>query len=73
VPCAPAVDRLPSLLGDLEPDQTTGLALPNGRTLDRITMSRYVLDLEANHAAARQLVVNRDIEERQVPRAPREL
>jgi hypothetical protein len=55
VPCAPAVDRLPNLLGDLEPDLTTGLALPNGRTVDRITMSRYVLTLRLTTSQPRSL------------------
>jgi hypothetical protein len=67
------VDRLARLLGNLAPDRTTALALPNGRTVDCITMWRDVLDLEAHHVASAQPTIDREIEERQVPRAPCEL
>jgi hypothetical protein len=58
------VDRLARLLGDLEPDRATGLALPNGRTVDCVAMWRDVLDLEAHHVAPAQLAIDREIEER---------
>jgi hypothetical protein len=67
------VDRLARLLGDLEPHRKTGCVLPNGRTVDGIAMWRDVLDLEAHHVAPAQLAVDREIEEREVPRAPSEL
>ena len=38
------VDRLTRLLGDLEPDRKTGLALPNGRAFDGIDMWGDVLE-----------------------------
>jgi hypothetical protein len=66
------VDRLACLLGDLKPDRPTRLVLPNGRAVDGIAMWCDVLDLEADYVAATQLAVDREIEERQVPRcAPR--
>jgi hypothetical protein len=64
------IDRLARLLGDLEPDRKTGLALPNGRTVDGLSIWRDVLDFEAHHVAAAQLAINCEIEERQVARAP---
>jgi hypothetical protein len=67
------VDRLTRLLGDLEPDRKTGLVLANGRTVYGIAMWRDVLDPEPHHIAATQLAVDREIEERQFPRAPCEL
>src|SRR5919106_2908501 len=67
------VDRLTRLLGDLEPDRKTGLALPNGRAVDGIAMWCDVLNLEAHHVAPAQLAIDREIEERQVPGAPCEL
>jgi hypothetical protein len=67
------VSRLARLLSNLKPDRPTGFALPNGGTVDRITMGRDVLDLEAHQVAATQLAINRQIEERQVSLAPCEL
>jgi hypothetical protein len=67
------VDRLARLLGNLEPDRKNSLVLPNCRAFDCIAVWRDVLDLEAHHVAATQLAVDREIEERQVPRASCEL
>ena len=54
------VDRLARLFSDLESDRKTGLALPNGRTVDGIAMRGDVLDPEPHHVAATQLTVDRD-------------
>ena len=67
------VDCLTRVLGDLEPDRATGLVLPNGRPVNRIAMWCNVLDPEAHHVAATQLAIDREIEERQIPRPPCEL
>jgi hypothetical protein len=67
------VNRLARLLSDLKSDRKTGLALPNGGTVDGIAMRDDVLDLEAHHVTATQLAIDRDVEKRQVSRAPREL
>jgi hypothetical protein len=67
------VNRVASLLSNLEPDRPTRLVLPNGRAVDGIAMWCHVLDPEAHHFAATQLAVDREIEERQVPHPPREL
>jgi hypothetical protein len=45
------VDRLPRLLVIVEPDRTTGFALPNGRTVDLIAMWCDVFDLDAHQVA----------------------
>jgi hypothetical protein len=67
------IDRLAGLLGDLEPDRKLGLVLPNGRPVDRIAMRRDILDSKAHQVSATQLAIDREIEERQVSRAPCEL
>lgn len=67
------LDCLARLLSDLGPDPPTRLALPNGRAIDGIAMWRDALDLEVDQVAATRLAIDREIEERQVPRPPREL
>jgi hypothetical protein len=67
------IDRLARLLGDLEPDRKLGLVLPNGRPVDRRAMRRDILDSKAHQVAATQLAIDREIEERQISRAPCEL
>jgi hypothetical protein len=42
------IDRLPSLLGDLEPDRTAGLLMPNGCTVERVAVRRHVLDADGD-------------------------
>ena len=49
------LDCLARLLGDLEADRKTGLALPNGRAFDGMEMWVDVLDLQAHQVAATRL------------------
>lgn len=67
------VDCLSRLLGDLEPDRKAGLVLPNGRSVDSVAVWCDVIDPEAYYIAATQLAIDREIEERQIPRATRKL
>jgi len=62
------VDRLPSVLGDLESNRQAGLLLADRCTVDRISMRRYVLDLERDDIAPTQLAIDRQIEHRQIAR-----
>jgi hypothetical protein len=64
------VDRLTRLLGNLEPDRKTGLVLPNGRPLDGIAVWHDIFDPKAHHVATTQLAIDREVEERQIARAP---
>jgi hypothetical protein len=63
------VDRLTGLLGQFELDGATSLSLADGRSVDRISMWSNILDLEADDVATAKLAVDRQIEQRQVPRS----
>src|ERR1700678_2809533 len=55
------VHGLPSLLGDFESDRNAGLFLPDGSTIDGISMRGDVVDLERDDIAAAQLAVHRQV------------
>ena len=67
------VDRLPSVLGDLESNRQAGLLLADRCSVDRISMRRNVLDFERHNIATAQLAVDRQIEHRQIADASLDL
>ena len=60
------IDRLPSLLGDLEPDWPPGLPLPDSGSVERVTVRRHVLDVDGYDVAATQLAVDSEVEQCEV-------
>jgi hypothetical protein len=67
------VDRLPRLLGDLEPDRPTGLPLADCRAIDRVAVRRNILDPQSDHVTTAKLAVDGDVEEREIAYAACEL
>jgi hypothetical protein len=52
------VDRLPGLLGQLEPDGMSGFPLTDGSAINGDPMRGHILDLEAHDIAASELAVD---------------
>ena len=68
--CSSIACRVCSVISNL-----TGrpVVLPNGRSVDGVAVWCDVVDPEAYYIAATQLAIDREIEERQIPRATRKL
>src|SRR6516225_4374131 len=64
------IDRLPGLLGDLEPDWPPGLPLSDSRSVERVTVRRHVLYADGDDVAAAQLTVDGEVEQGEVACAP---
>jgi hypothetical protein len=52
------VERLPRLLGQLEPNRPTGLPLPDIRSVDSVAIGCHVIDAERDEIAAAQFAVD---------------
>jgi CRP-like cAMP-binding protein len=59
------VDCLALLLRDLEANRSSRFALPNGCSIDRITMRRHVNDLQADNVTSTKLAVDRHVRQRE--------
>ena len=63
------VDRLPRLVGEFEPHRSARLSLANRRTIERIAVRCHVIDADGDNVTAAQLAVDRQVEQRKIPRA----
>jgi hypothetical protein len=63
------IDRHRCLVGQLEPDRSTGFSLPNRCAIHRVPARRHVVDADGNYLAATQLAVDRQVEQSKVARA----
>ena len=61
------VNRLTGLFSDLELDRPTRRLLTHCSAFDRVPVGSNIFDPEADDVTASKLVVDRQIEERQVP------
>ena len=60
------VDRLPRLIGHLEPDWPAGLLLSDGGPIHRVAARRNIIDADGDDVTATQLAVDRQVEQRQI-------
>src|SRR5215217_1133612 len=67
------VNRLPGLLGHLEPDRLARLLLAHSRSIDGISVRGNVLHLERDDIAAAQLAIDGQVEHRQLAGSPLDL
>jgi hypothetical protein len=56
------INRLPSLLGDLEPNRLTRLLLPDPRPIEGVSIGGNILDLEGHNIATTQFAIDGKIE-----------
>jgi hypothetical protein len=63
-----AVDGLPGLIRQLELDWSSGLLLPDGRTIDRIAIRSDIFDPQGDDVATTQLTVDCKIKKGEVAR-----
>jgi len=56
------INRLPSLLGDLEPNRLTRLLLPDRRPIEGVSIGGNILDLEGHNIATTQFAIDGKIE-----------
>jgi len=54
------------LLGDLELDRPTGLALPDRGSVEGVTAGRNIQYPKSNQVTPAQLAINRQVEEREI-------
>jgi hypothetical protein len=62
------INRLPGLLGHLEPNQLAGLLLPDSCPIEGVSTGGNILDLEGDNIATAQFAIDGKIEHGQVPR-----
>jgi hypothetical protein len=67
------VDRLSRLLGELEPDRTTGLLLADRCSIKRGAVGGHVTDVHSHDIVAAQFAVDGEVEQREIADAPFEL
>src|SRR3546814_464541 len=67
------VDRVSSLLSDLEPDGSSGLPLLDSCALTRVAMGSDILDTEPYEVAGPKFAIHSEVEERQISKATFEL
>ena len=60
------VNGLPGLIRQLELDRSTGLLLPDGRTIDRIAIRSKIFDAQGDDVATAQLAVDLKVEKGKV-------
>jgi len=57
---------LAGLFGNLEPNRSPCLFLPDRRSIDWVAIRRHVIDADGNDIAATELAIDGQIEERQI-------
>jgi hypothetical protein len=62
------INRLPGLLGHLEPNRLTGLLLPDRRPIEAVSTGGNILDFEGDNLATTQFAIDGKIEHGQVTR-----
>jgi hypothetical protein len=67
------VEGLSCLIRELEPHRQASLPLAHRCAIERVAIRRHVLDANSHHVTAAQFAVNRQVEERKVPFASRDL
>jgi hypothetical protein len=67
------VKGLTRLFGQLEPDWSTCLLLPDCSTVESVAVRSYVIDPNCYDITAAQFAIDREVEQREVARASREL
>jgi hypothetical protein len=60
------VDRLPRLLGEFEPDRTTGFLLADRRPIERVAVGGHIIDADRHDIATPQFAINGEVEQREV-------
>ena len=65
-PRGPARKIVQGLIRQLELDRSSGLLLPDGRTIDRIAIRSDIFDSQGDDVATTQLAVNRKVEKGKV-------
>jgi hypothetical protein len=60
------VDRLSRLIGQFEPDGSTGLLLPHRRAIHRITAGCNIIDPNSDDVTAAQFAVDSEVEESKI-------
>jgi hypothetical protein len=67
------INRLPSLLGHLEPNGLSGLLLPNRRPVEGVSTGGNIFDLERDDVTTAQFAVDSQIQHGQVAALPFDL
>ena len=62
------INRLPGLLGHLEPNRVTGLLLPDRRPIEGVSAGGNIFDLEGDNIATAQFAIDSKVEHGQVSR-----